>query len=857
MGYVMDEIENLISQQLQEHGLILWFDPERFYEKAVPGLTIQGCKTLIFDGSYYALRAATEPLIRGPEAPRLLIYLPLMYEDAKSPLAELLAFGKVVRPGGIGQRNTKLAVIARRALKNRVAESRLADLDRQIEKGQISLTDLEQLGEEGGSDALPAVLAVLFNTNAVEEAALDFLAHPNCDVELISRKALADWVYGLRTQLGVVAAQELSAAQVRTVLARQVLSCDLLETLGEDAPTALKAIVTTKENAARGRCADIAKAWRNRRDLGSSYREAAATVEKALHLESIEFSDSALISTQIFSGLERRLLRRIASRLAAGEDADAMQTAEQRRSGFWSEQEPDLQAEWSLILQAGTLLRTAKEIETALQKPQTSEEIIRAYTREENPWSRLDTLQRWLEKRASSLEFALSDPPAEIETLVTRARQRYAEAGGRMAEGFLRSWEAGGFDTAGFYRQTEVYETFVAPVVREHRTAYVLVDALRFELAGELRHLLDREFDSTLEVVIGTAPAITDVGMAALLPRAATGLQISGDQKLHVTLHGQAIRNRQERMDYLRKNADVPTLDLRLEEPKTFKRKVKELMGGPALLVVTSREIDQSGEDEMTGAREHMEKVLTQLSLALRKLAEAGIERIVIAADHGYLFGEELAESDKIDPPGGKQALLHRRVWVGEGGAASNNYMRTTLAKLGVPSPLEIAVPWNLTGFRTPGSTAYFHGGLSPQEILLPVLTLVPRGWAAGQSAKKVDWELMLGSPKITTRFLSVRIVGMSQALFETDWPQVRLEVRTGDEVCSMPVSGTYGLNEATGEVTMHVAGNDPKTSEPNTVALMLTGKAPKSGTVNVYLIDATSGVELKSIENVEVSIAI
>jgi len=44
-----------------------------------------------------------------------------------------------------------------------------------------------------------------------------------------------------------------------------------------------------------------------------------------------------------------------------------------------------------------------------------------------------------------------------------------------------------------------------------------------FELARELVTLLAREFDIQLEVVIGTAPSVTEVGMAALLPRADTG----------------------------------------------------------------------------------------------------------------------------------------------------------------------------------------------------------------------------------------------------------------------------------------------------------------------------------------------
>ena len=49
----------------------------------------------------------------------------------------------------------------------------------------------------------------------------------------------------------------------------------------------------------------------------------------------------------------------------------------------------------------------------------------------------------------------------------------------------------------------------------------------------------------------------------------------------------------------------------------------------------------------------------------------------------------------------------------------------------------------------------------------------------------------------------------------------------------------------------------DNRSTEADTVALMLTGKVPSHGTVSVHLLDAVSGVELKKIEGLEVSIAI
>jgi hypothetical protein len=516
-----------------------------------------------------------------------------------------------------------------------------------------------------------------------------------------------------------------------------------------------------------------------------------------------------------------------------------------------------LQAEWALVSQAGQLLARAVEIEKALKARAFSwAEIIELYTGEAN-WAELDTLHRRLERRASSLEFALATPAAEVEQLVHAVRRRHQEVAGALAEQFLRAWRGEGFAARGHDRQTEIYDRYVAPEIPNLRTAYVLVDALRWELARELPEVLGCDFETRMELAIGTAPSITDVGMAALLPSASSGLHIGGTAKIQVSLHGHVLKNRADRIAYLKERAGMPVVDLKLEDPRGFRRKLKDLGEGPGLVLVTSREIDQSGEDDMSGAREHMERVLTHLGLAMRRLAEEGVEKFVIAADHGYLYGEDLAESDKIDPPGGRTVLSHRRVWVGQGGAASENYLLTEVSRFGAASELEMAVPWNLAGFRTAGPTAYFHGGLSPQEILLPVVVVTPKATFAAKGAKKLAWEVSLGSAKVTARFLSVRVHARSQGLFAEPWPVVRVEVRAAGKVCAIPVSGSYGFQEATGAVALRSLETDPAVTEVNTVALMLTGKAPSRGTVTIHVVDAATGVELKKLENVEVSLAI
>src|SRR5262249_15613677 len=99
MGVIVDELRQLLDRHLTDHGIVLWFDPEQHYKRTLEDLAIPGSKVLRFERSFYELRHEAEPLLRGMEVPRLLVYLPVEYETARMPLAELISCGTILRPG--------------------------------------------------------------------------------------------------------------------------------------------------------------------------------------------------------------------------------------------------------------------------------------------------------------------------------------------------------------------------------------------------------------------------------------------------------------------------------------------------------------------------------------------------------------------------------------------------------------------------------------------------------------------------------------------------------------------------------------------------------------------------------------
>jgi hypothetical protein len=169
----------------------------------------------------------------------------------------------------------------------------------------------------------------------------------------------------------------------------------------------------------------------------------------------------------------------------------------------------------------------------------------------------------------------------------------------------------------------------------------------------------------------------------------------------------------------------------------------------------------------------------------------------------------------------------------------------------------DLAAPWTFACFKARGGgKAYFHGGLSPQELIVPVLVLKPLAKPATAATWGIQWKLMPGSQKLTTRFFSVRVEGRNTGLFAFEPPRVRVELRAKGKNVTRPVSASYGFDEASGDVILKNDDSRPQEIAPNTITLMVVDEVDQK-TVGVYLIDAGTGAELARMEKIEVAISL
>jgi hypothetical protein len=658
------------------------------------------------------------------------------------------------------------------------------------------------------------------------------------------------------------AAETLSKWRIR--FARLVLMTDFVSAIKEKLPAALSSVPVATSLGPVDACVRLVRAWRNNTDVRDSYVAMASKVEQELGLRQLQLPVELLGENETFECVERALLVNVETELLKSATSALLGSAESRLSRFWAQVIPSIQARWALISSAAEVLIEAGRVGKVLKKAPTGvTALVKAYAEEDEPWCLLDTYHRNMESRKYNFEFEAKGEHQVLEKLITKAEQRYTEVGSELARHFITSFHKAKHPLPGLLQQTSVFQKQVKPLLNEGKVAYVWVDALRYEMARELCRLLKDDFELKIQPAIGTIPTITEIGMAALLPKADKAAKVVavGGGKLALDIEGSVIKDRKDRVAFLKENAGVAVFDAKLEDllPKPTKR-VKEGIQGAELILITSQEIDELCEaDNVAQARLQIDSVLSHLRRGLRVLADQGIKSIVLVADHGHLFADEIGEDMKIEAPGGKVEDLHRRVWVGIGGNSEPPYLRTSLASLGVDSEFDIATPWTFAVFKAKGgSRAYFHGGLSPEELIIPVVVMHSTGKAPAPTTG-IQWTLTPGATKLTTRFFSVQISGRESesSLFGYEPPKVRIELRANKKCVSIPVSASYGFEDATGEVKLRTAQDDNKKIEPNTVTVTLTEEQITQKIVGVYLLDAVTGAALAGPLTVEVAISI
>ena len=230
--------------------------------------------------------------------------------------------------------------------------------------------------------------------------------------------------------------------------------------------------------------------------------------------------------------------------------------------------------------------------------------------------------------------------------------------------------------------------------------------------------------------------------------------------------------------------------------------------------------------------------MIDNLARAIRKLGTAGIEHSVVTADHGHLFfAADRDESMRIDAPGGDTVDLHRRCWIGRGGATPAGCVRVPASALGYESDLDFVFPTATGVFKAGGDLAFHHGGPSLQELIVPVLTVRMK---ARESRRPVASPVIAsGLPEaVTNRIFSVtlQVGGQNLALFSSEMLVRPLLMSSEKQVGGVGMAIDADLDRSTGCVKL-------PPNKPVTIAFLLSDESVAS--LRVVVQDLATDAEL------------
>lgn len=408
-----------------------------------------------------------------------------------------------------------------------------------------------------------------------------------------------------------------------------------------------------------------------------------------------------------------------------------------------------------------------------------------------------DRLQREFEQAVSAcLDLDLMDE------MIEQVRGRYRGLAEKVQLAFSKHLETAGWPPTGRLANADVFDRLVAPVLKEsgRKVAFILVDALRYELGLALQQQLSEDEAVELEAGFAQLPSITLVGMASLLPGAGSDLRLARKDDGFVPMLGETVvGNVNQRMDVLRKRYGDRFGEMVLND---YVRSRKALPLAIDLLVLRSVEIDSHLESNADTTLGLIHGTLKRLRRAINKLKVAGFHHVVIASDHGFFLNAQAEAGDVCAKPAGNWINVHDRSLLGDGPEDAHNFSLPA-EKIGIRGDFSrLAGPRSMAPYRR--GLLYFHGGASLQELVVPVLSIRLQTKQPEVAEAVVSLSYRNGAKRITTRLPVVDVLMESGNMFAQDRDfEILLEAhdRKGQVVGEAKAGGP--VNPATGTINL------------------------------------------------------
>ena len=312
------------------------------------------------------------------------------------------------------------------------------------------------------------------------------------------------------------------------------------------------------------------------------------------------------------------------------------------------------------------------------------------------------------------------------------------------------------YDANKLTMQNKFFDKYIksqAESSKNGRTIVIISDAFRYECAKELNEKL-KVFGTKSDIyyMLGLVPSYTQLGMAALLPNKELSrdpnYKDKGSDNIFVDgINSVGIENRERILTKV-----VPEgLAIQYEELYAMtKSEWKKIFSGKKVVYIYHDVVDKAGEHDENNVFEACEKAIKQIEGLVKDLHTtfSGVN-CYISADHGFFYKRGKVEEYQKTSRDTSATRQKVRYSYTDKKSEEEGIVSINLDYIFGENSGYVNIPKGQNVFsKQGGGINYVHGGILPQEIIIPVIDF--KSTRTSEESKKVGITYSGLSTKIT-----------------------------------------------------------------------------------------------------------
>ncbi len=281
----------------------------------------------------------------------------------------------------------------------------------------------------------------------------------------------------------------------------------------------------------------------------------------------------------------------------------------------------------------------------------------------------------------------------------------------------------GRYDSNNMKLQSNFYRDFILPYKDKRDRVFVIIsDAFRYECAKELNSKLTLYAKSDLSFMQGVVPSYTKLGMASLLPHKTISRVNNSDDILVDNMPSSSTEDREKIL--INENSDSLAITFS-ELADMTKVEWKKIFSGKKVVYIYHNIIDAMGEHNEKDVFDACDVCIKELEKLIKDLHNtfSGITAF-ITADHGFFYKRSKVQSYEKTNRKDNSILQKTRYSYSNEKMNEEGILSISLDYIFGDNSGYVDVPKGNMIFARQGSGVnYLHGGVLPQEIIVPVIS--------------------------------------------------------------------------------------------------------------------------------------